>query len=232
MDQRDLPLRLWQRDCRRTEPRATGKVFGNTALSGNDRIVVDGEMTDYPDLSGHLHILTDACAPRNSGLRRDDGIFSNDHVMSNLNEVIDLYTFLDPRSSESSSVNRRVGANLYFVIDLDDADLWNFFVAAVNQFKSKTVRADNRATVNDDPRADPRSFANSHVRVDYTRRADHGFVSNVAARSDDGFVADGCVWLDDSMRLNRDPASEFRSWIDDRAGMDSGRELDRRRRKF
>ncbi len=124
------------------------------------------EMTDYPDLSGHHHILTNACAPRNSGLRRDDGIFSNDHVMSDLNEIIDLYTFLDPSSSESGSVNRRVGANLHVVVDLDDADLRNFFVATVNQLKSETVRADNRAAVNDDARANSRSFANGHVRID------------------------------------------------------------------
>jgi len=158
--------------------------------------------------------------------------FSYDYIVRDLHEVVDLHAFLDPSPAEPSAINRRVRADLYVVIDLNDSDLRNFFVTTIDQFESETIRADHCTAMNNNVRSDSRSFANGYVWINQARLADNAFMSNVSVGADHCVVTNRCTRLDDRVRLNGDAVSEFRSRINHRRRMNAWREGDRFRCEF
>ena len=127
------------------------------------------------------------------------------HVVSDLHQVVDLDPFLDPGASKACPIDRRVGADLHIVIDLDDADLRHFLVSARGHFKTEAVRADHGATVNNDAFADPGAFTNRDVGIDQGPRADRRLVPNIAVRTDPRARANLHPWFDD--RVSPDETS-------------------------
>src|ERR1700732_4856491 len=83
--------------------------------------------------------LTDSNAPRDSGLPGNDGIFADDNVVRHLDQVVDLCALLDPRPPKSCSINRCISPDFDVVIDLNDADLWHFFILTFGRLESKTI---------------------------------------------------------------------------------------------
>jgi hypothetical protein len=69
----------------------------------------------------------------------------------NLHEIVDLHALLNPRSAKTRAINGRVCADLDIIVDLNDAELLNLLLPAINHFKTETIRTDHRAAVNDDP---------------------------------------------------------------------------------
>ena len=71
--------------------------------------------------------------------------------MRDLYKIVDLYAFLDPRLAKARAVDGGIRADLNIIIDLNDPELLNLFLSAINHFKTETIRTDHRAAVNDDP---------------------------------------------------------------------------------
>src|SRR5215475_6864070 len=232
MDPGNLLLCFRKRHCGRAEPHAAGQILSDTALCGDHAAVRDFKMTDNADLSPHHDAFAHARAAGNTSLRHDHGIFSDHHVVRDLDEIIDLHALLDPCPAKSGAIDSCVRADLDVVVDLDNPELLNFMVAAIGYFETKTIRSDNSAAVNDYARANPASLANCHVRINATPGPDHCLVSDVAARANDRLVADPCAGVDDRQRLNRNALAELNAWIDDSAWMNARREGDRLRREF
>ena len=232
MNPGNLPLRLWQRHSWRAKPCAARQVLRNAALRRDNRVVLDCKMANDPDLAGHHHFFSDAGAAGNARLRGDDGMLSNNDVVRDLHEIVDLNAFLDPGPTESSAIDGCVCPDLNVVVNLDNSELRNFLVTAFDEFEPKTVRADYCTAVNNGACADSRLFANGYVRINQARRADNAFVSDVAAGADHGVVTDCRARFDDRMRLNRDAASDFCSWIDNRCRMNARPKSNRFGRQF
>ena len=68
--------------------------------------------------------------------------------MRNLHKIIDLHALLDPGPAKSCAIDRRVCTDLYIVVDLDNAELLNFFLSAIDHFETETIGTDYRAAVN------------------------------------------------------------------------------------
>ena len=85
----------------------------------------------------------------NSGLRCNNGIFTDYDVVRDLHEIVDLYAFLNPGPAKTGPVDGRVRADLDIVVDLNNAELLNLLLSAIDHFKTKTVRTDDCAAVND-----------------------------------------------------------------------------------
>ena len=232
MNPGNLPLRLWQRHSWRAKPCAARQVLRNAALRRDNRVVLDCKMANDPDLAGHHHFFSDASAAGNARLRGDDGMLSNNDVVRDLHEIVDLNAFLDPSPTESSPINGCVCPDLNVVVNLDNSELRNFLVTAFDEFEPKTVRADYCTAVNNGARADSRLFANGDVRINHARLADNAFMSNVSVGADHCVVTNRCTRLDDRERLNGDAVSEFRSRINHRRRMNAWREGDRFRCEF
>src|SRR5450755_896106 len=105
-------------------------------------------------------------------------MFSDDHVVRDLHEVIDLRAFFDPRAAEARAIDRRIRTNLDIVVDLDDSDLRNFFVPAFHDLETKSVCGHDCAAVQSHTRADDTSLTNRDVWINQTARADARFVSD------------------------------------------------------
>src|SRR4029079_13846554 len=93
-------------------------------------------------------------------------------------------------------------------------------------FEAKAIRSDNGAAVNGDVPPTPAWLANRDVRINVTLGPDHRLVSDIAACANDCVIADSCAGFDDRQRLNRNAIAQLNAWIDDRAGMNTGRETD------
>ena len=81
-------------------------------------------------------------------------MFAHDHVVRDLDKVIDLGPFPDPSAPKACAIDRGIGADLHIVIDLDDPNLWNLMLPTVLDFETKAIRAQNDTTVDDDAGAD------------------------------------------------------------------------------
>ena len=75
---------------------------------------------------------------------------ADDDVVSDLHEVVDLGAGADPGPSEAGAIHATVRADLDVVVDLDDPDLLDLFVAAFDEFEAEPVGADDDSAVEDD----------------------------------------------------------------------------------
>ena len=112
--------------------------------------------------------------------------------MRDLHQIINLHTLLDPGPAKPCAINSCVRADLDIVVDLNDAELRNFLVTAIDHFETKPISSDHSAAVNDYTGANPASLANCHVRINVTRGPDHRLMADVATCADDRVVADFC----------------------------------------
>src|SRR5439155_7178898 len=138
-------LHKWNRG--RAEPNASWKALRDTALRTNRRAVANFKMPCKANLPSHHHVFAHACAACYASLRRDDRIFSNDDVVRDLHEIVDLHTLLNPGPAKPGAVDGRVCANLDIIIDLNDPELLNLLLPAIDHFKTKAVRANDCAAV-------------------------------------------------------------------------------------
>src|SRR5256714_14869337 len=168
-------------------------------------------MAHNANLPGQRHAFSDPHTSRNSDLRGDHRMFSDDHVVSDLHQIVDLYPFLNPCSAETRAVDGRVRADFNVIINLNYPDLGNLSLPAVFEFKSESVRANDDSSVNDYPRSNFRAFANCDIRVNETRFSDRGLVADIAARTDHTFIADRDIRFDHGVRLNGNAGSDLRA---------------------
>src|SRR6266404_4299777 len=147
--------------------------------------------------------------------------------MRDLHEIVDLYTLLNPRPAKTSTINRRVCADFDIVVDLNNSKLLDFFLAAIDHLKSKAVRANDRAAMDDHTRANAGALADRYPRINHASRSNYRFMTNVAPCPDHSAVTDLRTGFDDRVRLERDAFSELGTWIDNRAWMDTRRKRDR-----
>ena len=85
--------------------------------------------------------------------------------MRDLHEVVDLHVAPNPGFAQRGAVHGGVGAQLHVVVDLNDADLGDFFVLRPRRGKPEAVAADDHPGMQDDPPADDRAGVNGDVGV-------------------------------------------------------------------
>ena len=73
---------------------------------------------------------------------------SDDHVVRDMHEIINLRALANDGGAQRTAVNGCVGADLHVVVDDDIADLQNFSVTAFVEHVAITVRTDNSSGVN------------------------------------------------------------------------------------
>src|SRR5688572_6274338 len=98
-------------------------------------------MTRETDLAGEGHVLANFCTTGNANLRDDNGVFANDDVVADLDQVIDLRTFTDNRAAKRTTIDRHVRANLDIVMNDHVADLRHFAVDAFVEDITESIGA-------------------------------------------------------------------------------------------
>jgi len=165
MHPRDLSFGFGQRHRRIAKPNAAGNVFRDPALRCENCSVADRYVTDDTNLAGYCYMLSDSSTPRDPCLRSNDRMPADHNVVRDLNEIVDLDSFLNPGSSEAGAIDSRVRSDLDIVIDLDNPELRDFFMAVLHELEAETVRSDHGAAVDDYTRTNSRSLTNRRVRI-------------------------------------------------------------------
>ena len=104
--------------------------------------------------------------------------------MGNLNQVIKLHAFADVGASHCRAVDTCVGANLYIILDGDDAYLWNLVVALWGGGETETVGADDATCMERYPRAQTTIVIDNSIGIE------------------NAVVANGNLFAHNGMRIN------------------------------
>ena len=110
-------------------------------------------MACHPHLSGEDDVPAEPSTPRNPHLCDYKRVFSHDHIMGHLHQVVHLYSPLNPSLAHSCPVNRAIGTDFHVVINLNYSHLWNFKVMVSILSKAKTVTSHYGTTVDNHPLA-------------------------------------------------------------------------------
>jgi hypothetical protein len=109
--------------------------------------IADLDMIDHAHLSSQRDILAEFGTSGDAGLSGDYRVFSDDNVMRNLHEVIDLCPSTDQGAAECSPVDRAIGADLDIVFDFDNTHLRDFDPLIADSGVAKAVAADHNTGV-------------------------------------------------------------------------------------
>ena len=189
-------------------------------------------MADNPRLSGENNIITNLRAARNTDLRADDAMAPDDHVVGDHDEVVDLGPLSDHGATETGTIDRRIGSELYIIADQDDATLRDFFVTTVFGVIAESVRSDDNSAVQDHPVTKDTRFAHSDMRVQKTTRTDGRAPADETPGTNDRSGADDGIRFDDRLGLDGGIRCDSGRRIDNRRGMHSGRRSGGRRKEL
>ena len=140
-------------------------IFCNARTRRVNRISADCNMSDSADLSAESHVVADSCRTGNACLRNNQTISADFTIMRNVYKVINFRAVPYNRRTHSRPVNADIRANFHVVFHNDVANLRYFRMHPLSCREPKTVRADNRRTVNHATIADFAIFANRHVGI-------------------------------------------------------------------
>jgi len=166
--------------------------------------LADLKVVQDPYLTCQNHAGTEFCTAGDSCLSNDQALLSNDHVVGDVNQIIDLGASADHGFPQRCAVNRRVRPYFDVVLDFDDTDLRDFDALRSILGEAEPIAPDNHSRVENDPIANPATLADRDLRMQNTVFAQHRPVSHDnagienASFSDHGFRSDICL------RVNRD----------------------------
>ena len=138
-------------------------------------------------------------------------------VVADLHQVVDLGARADARRLEGAAINRRAGADLDVVADLDAAQLRHLDVLAVLKTIAETIGAEHGVGVDDDAVAEDRAVVENDVRMQ-----DHIVAEPAIAADDDAAVksaagAENAALADDGERMKLASGTKLSGRMDDGA---------------
>ena len=101
-------------------------VLHHPTLGRDSTLHPNGQVLRDPHLASDQHTLLDRRAAGNARLRRDQTRFTDDDVVCNVHEVVDLGAGVDHGVAPTAAVDRGIGANFYVVVEDDLQFLWFF----------------------------------------------------------------------------------------------------------
>jgi hypothetical protein len=121
----DLPSHLLTMGMRRcsAEDKAWRNVFCHAGLPGRRDPVVDLDMAIDPNLTGENDKVAQLGTSGNSDMGTDDTVLAHDHIMSDLDKVIDLGPLSNARLGKAGPVDTGIGSDLDLILENYGADL-------------------------------------------------------------------------------------------------------------
>src|SRR5258708_8381218 len=111
-------------------------------------------MVRNPGLRCYHNIIAETGAAGKADLAHDEAMPANDHVVRNMYQVIDFCALTDDRGSQRDTVDRRVGSNLYIVVDDDVPELKHLAMSTFVEHVTEAVGTDNSSGVDSDAMAE------------------------------------------------------------------------------
>jgi hypothetical protein len=91
----------------------------------------------------------------------------NVHVVSNLNQVVQFHTVFNDRVLQGATVYACIGANLDVIADAHGAELLDFFPLARIRGKTKAIRPNHHARMNQATLPQSAPLAHCHARLEF-----------------------------------------------------------------
>jgi len=174
-------------------------VAGHPGLCSDDDPLADLDVANEAGLRRHGDVSSQDGAPGHSALGDEDAIFSDDHIVCDHDEVVNLGALADDGATVAGAVHGDVGADLHLVLDLHVADLWDLLVGALGGLDvAEAVGADHDPAVERDPIAEDAAVQDSHARVEEAVLPDARALADKDEWSQDASRADGRCGLDDA----------------------------------
>src|SRR5690348_11792683 len=148
--------------------------------------LADSHVIGYANAGAQCHKIFQGGTAGNPGLRHDDTVASDHHIVANLYQVVDLGALADYGVADSTAINRAAGPNLHVILDDHPADLRHLEMAAGAHQETEPVLADAAAGMDDDavPNqrvSDRRAGTDCAIAPDPHPRADHCIGGNQRA---------------------------------------------------
>ena len=142
------------------------------------------------------HVIAKRRASRQAGLRHQNAVTPDDHIVADLHLVVDLGALPDHGVAARSTVDRGIGADLHVVLDDDPADLGHLLVPLRARQVAEAILPDAAPRMHDDlvtekrvrerrAGADRAAAADANVSADHRSRADHAPAADLGTRADD-----------------------------------------------
>src|SRR5262245_43315547 len=174
-------------------------------------------------LASQGHEIAEFRAPGDTGLRHDDTMPSDHHVVPDLHEIINFRALPDHGVAQGATVDGGIGADFDAILDDHAADLRHFQVTGLAHGEAESILADCHSGMNDDPVADE-SMGKGDIRPDIAVPADMHAVADDAACRDRRVAADPRLGPDHGARLHAGARLELRAWMDRRGAVESAGE--------
>src|ERR1039458_5709591 len=100
------------------------------------------KMAYHAHLATEQAILSDFCRTCNNAVRSYKCIFTDLHIMGNVNQVVKLHSSPEYGRAQCGPVNGTIGANLNLVFNNYISNLRNFFVVIL-EGKTESITSDD-----------------------------------------------------------------------------------------
>ena len=147
-------------------------IAGHTGLRADTGSGADPSVLDYTDLSAHDDTILDDDGPAESGLRCNDHALAEATVVSDVDQVVERCAAPDAGVSEDGPINRRVGADLYLVLQHDAPAVGHADQPIGSRVQSESIGTQHAARVEDAVRSHHRVWVEHHVRIEHTAWSD------------------------------------------------------------
>ena len=146
----------------------------------------------------------------NTSLCCNDSGFPNDHVVGDLDQIVQFAALLDQGAPKGCPVNGGVGADVAEVFNDDVASLRDFGVRAIlNRSEAKTVASNHRAALQDTLVANHTTVKHTGVAVQDSVRANAHPPANVNMRMQFGAVPNHCALFHNNSRSDVASFADF-----------------------
>ena len=94
-----------------------GQIGYHSRLRGDHCAVADTDVVGHADLSAKHYAIAELARAGDADLRDDQAAFSNDNIMRDLHEIINLCACADNRIAEFGAVNAAICADFDKILD-------------------------------------------------------------------------------------------------------------------
>jgi hypothetical protein len=118
---------------------------------------------DNSYLTGQGHLVANLSASRNTCLGSNDGIFSNAHVVRDLDQIIYFGSSTYNGPTQGRSIHSRIGPDLHIILDFHEPDLWDFNPLRPFSGITEPISTNHNASMKDDTIADATILAHRNL---------------------------------------------------------------------
>src|SRR6185369_6024276 len=130
---------------------------------GDHHAIAERQVAEDDGGAADLAMRADGGAAGHARAARHHGVRADAHVVTDLDQVVELDAVLDDRVVERATVDAGVGADLHVVADAHRAELLDLLPAALRGREAEAVGTDDDAAVQDAAGADATAMVDDDV---------------------------------------------------------------------